>query len=232
MTPETIALAPLAVPPIAIRPGATPPAIAAKSAREKAPPAAPPGLILMGRDERGRAHASVFTAIDTEAASRAAELMGLRTVAITEALRPLAADLPQGRLFASGKGLVPFVKANTYQRLLVAAGMPDKPMPLKAAGKATEAPPPARVGSGGIGGSDGGDGAAAKRPVAFDQIGIGSVVLACQGPQQGWWEAVVVFTKADDRFVLQWRDFPDDGEITRARKDLGLLPPDSREGLG
>ena len=25
---------------------------------------------------------------------------------------------------------------------------------------------------------------------------------------------------------------PDDGEITRARKDLGLLPPGSREGLG
>ncbi len=49
---------------------------------------------------------------------------------------------------------------------------------------------------------------------------------------EGRWEAVVLYTKANDSFVLRWHDFPDDGEITRARKDLGLIPPNSREGLG
>ncbi|WP_238509355.1 hypothetical protein [Methylorubrum extorquens] len=57
-------------------------------------------------------------------------------------------------------------------------------------------------------------------------------MLACQGQMEGRWEAVVLYTKANDSFVLRWHDFPDDGEITRARKDLGLIPPNSREGLG
>ena len=49
---------------------------------------------------------------------------------------------------------------------------------------------------------------------------------------EGWYEAVVLFTKADDRFVLRWRDYLDEPEISRARKDLGLMLPGSREGLG
>ncbi|CAA2138972.1 hypothetical protein [Methylobacterium bullatum] len=34
-----------------------------------------------------------------------------------------------------------------------------------------------------------------------------------------------MYTKADDAFELQWRDWPDDGLITRHRSELGLLPP-------
>lgn len=45
----------------------------------------------------------------------------------------------------------------------------------------------------------------------------------------GWWEAVVTYSNADDHFLLRWRHFPDDGEITRAGNDLGLIPPGSRE---
>jgi hypothetical protein len=192
----------------------------------------PPAIILFGRDERGRTHASRFAGEEMCEVKDAARLMGLHlAVADTETLRDLVKRLPAGRLFPSGKGFVPFVKGDLYDRLLTATGTPDKPRPFTAASKPADVPSPAGASSGGKGGSDG-PGGAAKAPNDWTGIGIGSTVLACQGPMEGWWEAVVLYTKADDHFVLRWRDFPDEPEIARARKDLGLLPPGSREGLG
>ena len=192
----------------------------------------PPAVVLFGRDERGRPHASRFLGTEAAEAENAARLMGLHHAhADTDALRDLAARLPAGRLFPSGRGFVPFVKADLYERLLAATGTPDAPMPVRPASKPADATPPACAGSGSQGGPDA-PGGAAKRPVDWAGIGIGSVVLACQGPMEGWWEAVVTYTKADAHVVCKWRDFPQDGEFTRAIKDLGLLPPGSREGLG
>ncbi|GJE12239.1 hypothetical protein [Methylobacterium longum] len=228
MTPETIPLAAPALPSIALVPPSPP---LGDPAPKEAPPATAPGLILFGCDERGRPHASAFSAADAEGASRAAALMGLHALAVGKEHHALATGLARGRLFASGKAFVPFCAAGAFARLMATAGLPDMPMPLKAAGKATSAPSPAATQSGAIGGTDG-SGGPPSAPRDWSAIGIGSVVLACQGPMEGWWEAVVLYTKADDRFVLRWRDFPDDGEITRARKDLGLLPPGSREGVG
>ncbi|CAO4178313.1 hypothetical protein CLBKND_03186 [Methylorubrum aminovorans] len=194
-----------------------------------APPAA---VILFGRDGRGRPHASRFAGDESAKAEDAARLMGLHLArANTEMLRDLATRLPAGRLFPSGKGFVPFVKADLYERLLAATGTVDMPMPARASGKAGDAPPPAGAGSGGKGSPDA-PGGAPKAPTDWAGIKVGSTVLACQGPMEGWWEAVVLYTKADNHFVLRWRDFADEGEFNRARKDLGLLPPDSLEGLG
>lgn len=213
----------------AVGSSAAPPALLTPAAQVPAPPSA---VILFGRDEQGRPHASRFDGNHVAEVELAARLMGLHLgVADTAALRDLAIRLPAGRLFSSGKGFVPFVKADLYNQLLVAAGTPDMPMPFRATGKAANGPPPTDAGSGGKGGADT-PGGAPKAPGDWAAIGIGSTVLACQGPMEGWWEAVVLYTKANDSFVLRWRDFPDDGEITRARKDLALMPPGSREGLG
>ncbi|MBB2962535.1 hypothetical protein [Methylobacterium sp. R2-1] len=208
---------------------AAPPALVTPAAQVGAAPSA---VILFGRDEQGRPHASRFDGSNLAGVEAAARLMGLHLgVADTAALRDLANRFPAGRLFPSGKGFVPFVKADLYARLLAATGTPDTPMPGKAAGKPADAPPPTGAGSGGKGSPDA-PGGAPKAPNDWAAIGIGSTVLACQGPMEGWWEAVVLYTKANDAFVLRWRDFPDDGEFTRARKDLALMPPGSREGLG
>ncbi|ARO57150.1 hypothetical protein B2G69_25300 [Methylorubrum zatmanii] len=199
------------------------------AAQVAAPPSA---VILFGRDEQGRPHASRFDGNSVAEVEAAARLMDLHFgAADTAALRDLATRLPAGRLFPSGKGFVPFVKADLYNQLLAATTAPDMPMPVSAAGKPTDAIPPAGAGSGSKGGPDA-PGDAPKAPGDWAGIKVGSTVLACQGPMEGWWEAVVVATKADDRFVLRWRDFPDEPETARARKDLALMPPGSREGLG
>ena len=192
----------------------------------------PQTLVLLGRDEGGRPHASAFMPSEISAAERAAVLMGFRTFVVAGEHQTLASSLPKGRVFEkSGKAFVPFCSKEAFERLLAAAGLPDTPTSIKAAGKPAEAPPPAGASSGGKGGADA-PGGVPKAPADWASIGIGSTVLVCQGPMEGWWEAVVLYTKADDRFVLRWRDFPDEPEIARARKDLALMPPGSREGLG
>ena len=89
------------------------------------PAAMPPGLILFGRDERQRAHASRFAAGEKAEAERAAGLMGMHVLEISDDTHHSLADgLPQGRLFGSGKAFVPFVKAEVFDRLVAAAGLP------------------------------------------------------------------------------------------------------------
>ncbi|WP_019905882.1 hypothetical protein [Methylobacterium sp. 77] len=187
--------------------------------------AIPTGLILFGRDERQRPHASRFAAGDKAEAERAAGLMGMHVLEISDDThQSLAVSLPQGRLFGSGKAFVPFVKAELFNRLVAAAGLPDAAVPVGAAGKAAGAPPASGGGASGAAGPGGGGGGF-KAPTDWPGIERGCLVLACAGPSEGWFEAIIMYTKADDAFELQWRDWPDDPLITRYRSELGLLPP-------
>lgn len=185
------------------------------------------GLILLGRNERGRPHASAFGLDEGPAAERAAALMGFATLVVADEHRALASSLPRGRMFESGRAFVPFCSAQTFARLLDAAGLPDTPVPARAAAKPASAPSASAAGNPG-GGATGGPGAPSKPPFDWADIGIGSLVLATTGgAQEGWFEAVVVYTKADDHFELRWRDFPLDANIVRHRHQLALLHPGS-----
>ncbi len=80
-------------------------------------------------------------------------------------------------------------------------------------------------GSQGSGGTAGGAGGGAKPPFDWDDIGLGSLVLAQGDDEDAYYAAKVVATKADDHFVLTWADYPDYPEFSRARRALGLLHP-------
>ena len=183
-----------------------------------------PGLILLGRDERGRPHASAFSPDVAPAAERAASLMGFATLIIADEHRALASSLPKGRVFESGRAFVPFCSTQTFARLLEAAGLADTPLPARAAAKPAEPPPPPESSQGG-GAPAGGAGGAAKLPFDWAEIGIGSLVLARGDDEDGYYAATVAATKADNHFVLTWRDYPDLPEFSRHRHALGLLHP-------
>jgi hypothetical protein len=89
-----------------------------KSCDEKAP-----AIVLFGKDEKSKPHASYFDEADLAGATKAAELMQMRVLKITtDEHRTTAAELPRGRVFASGKAFVPFVGKTLYQRLLSLSG--------------------------------------------------------------------------------------------------------------
>lgn len=56
------------------------------------------------------------------------------------------------------------------------------------------------------------------------EIGLGSVVLAHEGPDEGWWEAEVIGINGRV-FSLRWRDYPTQSTILRKATELALLPP-------
>ncbi|TXM88988.1 hypothetical protein [Methylobacterium sp. WL116] len=62
------------------------------------------------------------------------------------------------------------------------------------------------------------------RPTEREQIGLGSIVLAQEGPDEGWWEAEII--NCNGRvFSLRWRDYPLEPTILRPVDQLALLPP-------
>jgi hypothetical protein len=171
------------------------------------------GLVVFGKDEAGKPHASRFTAADVELALKAARLMGMRVMRpVSEAATTLAAKLPKGRVFASGRGFVPFVKPKVFEALLVTHADPQNQVEGGGdAGDAAQADPANAGDAGGVK-SSGGD------------LGEGAVVLAPYAPLEGWWEAVIVKVKGD-LFTLKWRDYPDDPVFARRRNQLVTIPP-------
>ncbi|KMO38853.1 tudor domain-containing protein [Methylobacterium aquaticum] len=185
---------------------------------------------VFGRDEAGKAHGSAFVASETELATKAAELMGMRTLAIrTEVEQALAAKLPRGRVFASGKAFVPFIKAALLTELQTAAlnsGLP----PLKIIGGAggneagvvptkpsiaTPAPakPAATV-------------PLVKQPTGWGDLAVGTIVLAAFSAEHcEWYECVVLAVEGEDRFTLRFCDWPNQPAFTRRRTEIGLMHP-------
>jgi hypothetical protein len=209
---------------------------------------------VFGRDEAGKPHASWFDAESAELAGKAAELMNMRLLRVeTEEQRAIARQLARGRVFASGRAFTPFARANLYSKLVELAGgatgltavqaspegaadlahrpddfsvdsmqalvaMLDEPngvasKPAKAGEPA--APPPAPTPT------------VSPRPRTWDEIGIGSLVLATVGVEDGWWESVVLGVNGE-MLTLKWRDFPGERTFVRRRTELALLPVSAR----
>lgn len=66
------------------------------------------------------------------------------------------------------------------------------------------------------------------RPRDRDEIGLGSLVLAHEGVDDGWWEAEVIGINGSV-FSLRWYDYPTEPTILSKAGELALPPP--RRGL-
>src|SRR5829696_532569 len=68
------------------------------------------------------------------------------------------------------------------------------------------------------------EGETTNRPASWDEIQIGSLVIAHESPEDGWWEAVVLAIE-NDQLLLRWRDYPRQPCVRRGRFEVALLPP-------
>ncbi|MCJ2138096.1 hypothetical protein MKK69_29290, partial [Methylobacterium sp. J-026] len=186
-----------------------------------------PALIVFGADKDGKPHASWFTEPDTALAMKAAEVMNMRTMLLgTEAHRTLAAELPQGRVFASGRAFVPFVKKGLYDRLSALAGPAEATIIASAREKVAKGPATALDNA-----NDQTPKATATTEARFPRswagVVVGSLVLISEGEQDGWYEAEVIEAKAGGIFSLRWRDWPDLPLLVRRREHMALLHPNT-----
>lgn len=174
-------------------------------------------LIIYGLDEAGRSHASRFATADAELVERAAAAMAMRVVKLDMSSHgEVITRVPQGKLFGSGKAFVPFIKAPLHAELVALAKRLGQyreelpPRPLLPATKPKEKP-------------------SYHSPASWTDIQVGSLVLASEGlsKSDGWFEAAVVERKADNLFLVRWRDWPDEPTFARQRDHLALLPATS-----
>ncbi len=179
------------------------------------------GVIVFGRDNTGKAHASWFDEAEAAPARMAAAQMGYFALSVAgDGLVALSASLPPGRLFASGRAFVPFVKGGIFDQLAahLPAGTKVPALRLVASDGAVEGKKEIKVGP-------------TERyelPKDWNDIRPGTLVLATEGREWGWFECVVLAAKDNDIFELKWRDYPNFPSFYRDRRTLGLIFPQSK----
>ena len=169
-------------------------------------------LVMLGLDKDQKTRAATFAIEDTEAAVKVASTMGLRLArAETPEAIAIAKQLPKGKMYGSGKTLLPLVRREVYDKLAKFVTPVDAKAAVPAA-KAAE--PPAKP-------------AVTAEPgfkSAWQAIEVGATVLWRANKDEGWFEAVVVALSADRKVLtLKWRDYPKLPQFNAKRFDVGVL---------
>jgi hypothetical protein len=164
----------------------------------KQPKPAPKTFVLFGTDEYAKPRAARFSATDPEPLVKASESLHLRMVEVTgEDLAEIAPKLPAGRLHASGRGLVPYIKGDLYFDLalatLVGYEAPANPDPSPQ-----------------------------ELPRGWDDIVPGNLVIVKETAETGWWEAVVI-ERNGDLLTARYRDYPKYPTIVRHRSAVAMI---------
>lgn len=211
--------------------------------------AKPWSILIVGLDDRDRPHASRFPAADCRAVGKAAAMMGMATVAVqSPALAELAAKLPDGKLFASGKAFVPFVGQDLYRRLeaylpVGARGRAGRPKAGSGRATGNDAGEAEKDAGGKSGAKDDAGNAASeqnkyadakatktprsgKYPEDWDKIVAGHIVLASAERDDGWWTAHVREVREDGVYLLEWEEWKGFAKFVCRREQIALLHPD------
>jgi hypothetical protein len=79
-----------------------------------------PTTVVLGVGADGKPHASRFQERDAPFVARAAALMGFHVITVSpenDELHGIAAALPLGKIFATGRAFVPFVSRSRFDKL-------------------------------------------------------------------------------------------------------------------
>lgn len=187
-------------------------------------------LVVFGRDDGGKAHASRFGDDNKDAAIKAAHLMGFVALTVTDdTIRKIAADLPNGRVFESGKGFVPFVKEGVCAALEAhAKQFPDQVLTLSEA--QIEELANAEDDKAQNGDDEADNDEVTTLPKDWLDIPARSRVIAIDDPADGWWEAKVTHShlsgtgdQAVLMLTLEWIGFPDEPNFVRRAHQVALM---------
>ncbi len=172
----------------------------------------PAPVILFGIDGRGKPKAARFRKDHAGLAVKAAGQLQLQVLANdSPRIGEIAARLPVGKVHATGRAFVPFIRRDLYDKLIAVAsnGKGQPPMPTSAtAATGGSVPKPS--------------GSSPNLPESWDKIGIGDLVIAQESPEDGWYAAIVI-EASGDMLTLRWCDYPRSTRFVRHRGRLGLL---------
>jgi hypothetical protein len=175
-------------------------------------------LVLFGVDGRGKAKAARFGKEHAGLAMKAASQLQLQVLSSNDPeVAEIAARLPVGRVHATGRTFVPFIRRDLYDQLLAAAN-----------GNLHQPPAPPANGTSGNDAGSPPSRSSPKLPRTWQEIGVGDLVVAQESLEDGWYEAIVVDANGD-MFSLRWRNYPRQRQFVRHRLRLGLLYPGTKQ---
>jgi hypothetical protein len=156
-------------------------------------------VVLFGTDEDDKPRAARFADPNPGLVGKAAQLMDLKLCeASSPELAELAKKLPVGRLYANGRGFVPYVRRDLFAKVVAATG----------SGPAADKLAPSQIAQG--------------LPKNWEEIATGHLVIAQASLEDGWWEAIVI-ERAGDMLTLRWRDYPKFPKFTQHCDAVALM---------
>lgn len=163
-------------------------------------------LVVLGMDTEKKPHAARFDIVDEPAVRKAAGLMGFRIGhAKSKEATELTTKLTEGRIFETGRGLVPFVRPDIYDGLVKLLELEPE--------NASSTASPANI-------------APARPTDPWALIKVGSVCLARDPTDEpSWWEVVVTAIARDNRtLTVKWQNYPTLKSFTVKRAAVAILP--------
>lgn len=186
--------------------------------------------VVFGLDKEGKPRAALIHPADLEAVMKAAVGLGFKIGrADTPQALQMAKQLPDAKVFATGKGLISLVRKDIHEWL--SKGL--TPIETKAGADEAEhraaAEPSAPNNSSNAQGGTASKAADSKLkpdPRLWDQLTVGSLVIAPEAKTKddGYWPAIVsAISKDGQKLTIRWRDFPKQPPLTVKRRSVALL---------
>jgi len=169
-------------------------------------------LVVLGLDGDKKPRAAKFDVADEKTVRKAAAAQGLKIGRPkTDEAVEIATRLVDGKIFSCGKGLMPLVNAETYEKLLKLLEIEDPKIdPVASKATPSHAKPSVSVG--------------ATDP--WSNITVGTVVLSKDTSQSGggWWPAKVTKISDDKNFLtVVWLGFKMPPIVVK-RSAIAILP--------
>jgi hypothetical protein len=179
-------------------------------------------VIVFGVDDQGKPKAARFAEKQAELATKAAAQLKLQVLAVTDSnIIELASRLPAGRIYSNGRGFVPYIRRELYEKLVAAAsaGQPSNGHtraptdPAASADQSAKAKP------------------VPSAPLNWDDIAPGHLVLVQDSLEEGWYDGIVV-ERTGDMLTVRWPDYPRERRATVHRYKVGLIYPSIQDLSG
>jgi hypothetical protein len=175
----------------------------------------PTQLFVFGLDESGKPKGARFPAseMDTVSPIVTAQKLQFFDGGSSEETVKLGMKLAVGRIYARGRSFIPSIKRDLYDGILAAlasdkaAQEPPKSSEQASAYVPAVLPP-----------------LASGLPQNWESIVAGNMVLADEGPGEGWWEAIVI-SRDNEILTLRYRDYPKAPKFERHISTIALINP-------
>jgi hypothetical protein len=188
-----------------------------------------PQLFVYGLDEAAKPKGARFSISEMETVGPVIAAQKLQFFeGHTEELANLGMKLAVGRIYARGKSFIPNIKRDLYDQIQTEVVRSQKEFERSRAEQVAASLAAREGDSGSVEATT--DFPAILPPLPsglpqnWESIAVGNMVLADEGPGEGWWQAIVI-ARDNEILTLRYRDYPKVPKFERHISTIALINP-------